>query len=139
MREKLEGLDSESLIRGLVVREPWASRIVDGHKSWEIRGIQTRIRGPIAIIAGGTSTILGMAVITEVVGPLSLEQYRNQGGPHGVLDDGPTQLPYPLTFAWVLATPVRFAVPVAYDHPSGAVIWVRFNSAVQAAIRRALG
>jgi len=38
---------------GLIVREPYASLIVDGRKVWEIRRRKTRHRGPLGIVSGG--------------------------------------------------------------------------------------
>jgi len=35
------------LDRLLVVAEPWASLLVDGEKTWELRATSTKIRGPI--------------------------------------------------------------------------------------------
>ena len=38
---------------GLIVREPFASMIVDGKKKWEIRTRKTNKRGEIYIISNG--------------------------------------------------------------------------------------
>lgn len=47
------------MLRSLVVRQPWATLMVTGSKPWEIRGSATRVRGPGAIAAGRTGTIVG--------------------------------------------------------------------------------
>ncbi len=42
-------------IKGLVVRQPWASLIATGRKTLEIRSWRTRHRGEILIVAGMTA------------------------------------------------------------------------------------
>lgn len=44
--------DFEEFIRVLAVRQPWASLIVEGLKTIEVRPRNTNIRGPVAIYAG---------------------------------------------------------------------------------------
>ena len=100
----------ESPRLGLVVRRPWVDLIVDGVKTWELRGSATRIRGAIALIEAGTGTIVGTARLVGV-------------------EEG--DLPYAQTYAWVLRGARRLPSPVPYDHPSGAVIWVRLSDAVR--------
>lgn len=38
---------------------------------------------------------------------------------------------YRQTYAWVVENPRRLARPVEYQHPSGAVIWVRLEPGVE--------
>lgn len=42
--------DTLALLHGLIIRQPWLDRILDGQKTWEIRGTNTQIRGPIGLI-----------------------------------------------------------------------------------------
>ena len=58
--------------RGLLIRQPFADWIVDGKKTWEIRGSATNVRGRVAILACGTRTVLGTCELCDVVGPLRL-------------------------------------------------------------------
>lgn len=37
-------------IRGLILKSPWIDLILDGRKTWEIRGSNTLVRGHIALI-----------------------------------------------------------------------------------------
>ncbi|MBO9608062.1 MAG: ASCH domain-containing protein [Paenibacillaceae bacterium] len=118
--------------RALVIREPYASRIVDGTKKWEIRGSGTLIRGKIAIIAGGTGTMIGSCELTDVIGPLSLDEYTLSYEQRGLRQiEACDKLPYKQTFAWVMSHAKRFRSPVAYEHPNGAVIWVKLKAAWQ--------
>src|SRR5690348_6834757 len=60
-------------LRGLLVRDPYASQLLDGEKIWEIRGRSTHIRGPILIVKSGTGQLFGTADLVRVLGPLELE------------------------------------------------------------------
>lgn len=112
--------------RGLMVREPWARLILDGKKSWEIRGTRTAIRGLIYIIPSGSGRIAGACEIVDVFGPLSVEDMMAHTAAHLTPADELllTGLPYKNTYAWVLANPQRFEDPIPYKHPSGAITWV---------------
>jgi hypothetical protein len=124
-------------LRGLLVRDPYASQLLDGVKVWEIRGRSTHIRGPILIIKSGTGQVFGAADLVRVLGPLELddlvtaaelpceerEEFRRSG------------LPYPKTYAYVLSNPRRFERPIPYSHPSGAVTWVRLPDLDLKAVR----
>jgi hypothetical protein len=48
-----------SLDRLLVVAEPWASMLVNGDRTWELRTTSTKVRGPVGIAGKGTGTIIG--------------------------------------------------------------------------------
>lgn len=113
--------------RGLLVRDPCASQLLNGEKVWEIRGRPTQIRGPVVIIKSGTGRAFGTANLVRVLGPLELEdllaapelpreereEFRRDG------------LPYLKTYAYVFTNPRWFERPIRYRHPSGAVTWVR--------------
>jgi hypothetical protein len=113
--------------RGLMVRDPYASQILDGEKVWEIRGRPTQIRGQIVIIKSGSGCAFGTVKLVRVLGPIGLddliqareitreerEEFRRTG------------LPYPKTYAYVMTNPRWFQRPIPYRHPSGAVTWVR--------------
>lgn len=113
--------------KGLMVRDPYATQLLDGQKVWEIRGRSTQIRGRIVIIKSGTGRAYGTVNLVRVLGPLSLDDLiyapelpiaeRNEFERDG--------LPYAKTYAYVVSDPKWFAEPVPYNHPSGAVTWVR--------------
>ena len=124
--------------RALVIREPWAGMILSGAKTWEIRGSNTRIRGPIAIIAGGTGKIFGVCDLVEAIGPLSIDEYTKAYHQRGGTMEQQSSLPYERTYAWVMARPSRLSCPLAYQHPNGAVIWVHLQSQVKQNLRQAL-
>jgi hypothetical protein len=114
-------------LRGLLVRDPYASQLLDGEEIWEIRGRSTHIRGPILIIKSGTGHLFGTADLVRVLGPLELEDLvaASELPRHEREELRRSGLPYPKTYAYVFSNPRRFKKPVPYRQPSGAVTWVR--------------
>jgi hypothetical protein len=113
--------------RGLVVRDPYATQLLNGEKIWEIRGKATLIRGPVVIIKSGTSRAYGTARLIRVLGPLALDDLMMARElPHEEREEfRHAGLPYPKTYAYVFSSPQWFDRPISYKHPSGAVTWVR--------------
>jgi hypothetical protein len=56
-------------MKGLIIRAPYVDWIVDGKKTWEIRGSATKVRGPLALIKGGSGTIVGTCTLSDVIAP----------------------------------------------------------------------
>lgn len=61
------------LTHGLIVDQPWIQLIICGNKSWEMRANAVKRRGPVALIAKGTGTVVGVAHLVDVRGPFSSE------------------------------------------------------------------
>jgi len=127
-------------MRALVVQAPHIERILDGAKIWEIRGSRTNVREQIGLIRGGSGTIIGVCELIDCTGPLTAEQFRKNARKLGMTPSKAELLYgyYKKTYAWVLANPSYLRIPVPYNHPSGAIIWVRLESATQRAVKRAL-
>jgi hypothetical protein len=126
-------------MKGLLIKTPWIDKILDGFKTWEIRGSNTKIRGPIALIRSGSGTVVGICELEDVIGPVSISKLRISKSFHAI----PTNrfkkgLPYPNTYAWVMGNIKRLNKPVPYEHPRGAVIWVNLSTLVVKQIRRVL-
>ena len=128
--EKRRGADG-GLDRGLLIMSEPLSRILDGTKTWEIRGNATTRRGPIALIESKSGHVVGTCEVVDVIGPLSLAQLRRNADKAG---SRPDSLYYRTTYAWVLQGARRLAKPVPYTHPGGAVIWVRLKPSVIAKV-----
>jgi hypothetical protein len=112
-------------MKGLIVKSPWIDKILSGEKPWEIRGSNTLIRGRIALIKSGTSTILGTV---ELVDSLYLESFfdlHDNRDKHCIDDLSKVTYKYP--HAWVMKRPVKFDSPIPYNHPQGAIIWVNLH------------
>ena len=124
-----------TVTRGLILRPYWLDRILAGTKTWEIRGTDTAVRGPIGLIASGSGILIGLV---DLVGtePLTSATYL-AGFPHHAIPCRPDQpLPYPHPWAWHVARPWRFPTPIPYLHPQGAVRWVRLDLVVDVPCNR---
>jgi hypothetical protein len=120
------------LDRLLVVAEPWASLLVDGDKTWELRTTSTKVRGPIGIAAKGTGTIIGAVHLVDVHGPFTRDEIAPYEHLHRVPASSTSTYSGPKgLYAWEVTGTVRFETPVAYRHPHGAVIWVLLDPPVE--------
>lgn len=118
-------------VRGIIIRQPWVEHILNGEKTWELRGKNTKIRGPVALIEGGTGTIVGMFNIVDSEGPLSRIQRVEAADRKQILACEIDEDMYDTVYAWKIENVVRFSEPVPYKHPSGAVIWVTLQEDVK--------
>ena len=59
-----------STMEGLVIREPWISRILAGRKIWEMRSTACRKRGRIALIRAGSGLVVGVADLVDSLAAL---------------------------------------------------------------------
>src|SRR5665213_3012769 len=64
-----------SNVRALLIRPAPLGQILEGTKTWEIRGSKTLVRETIGLIASGSGTVVGVCDLVDCVGPLSAEQY----------------------------------------------------------------
>ena len=119
------------LTSGLVIDTPHIDRILAGEKVWEMRSSRTATRGLIALIRKGSGQVVGVARLVDVLGPLSLDERLAAIGRHRIEEDrlrsGEVDK---WNHAWVLEGARRLDDPVSYEHPSGAVIWVRLTPSV---------
>lgn len=121
-------IDGMIVTRGLLIMSPWIEKILSGEKTWEMRGIPTDIRGPIALIKSGSGLILGTCNLVAVKGPLPMTEILSTDK-HGIPQSEVENLlrnvlKYEKVYAWVLEEARPLRNPIPYDHPSGAVRWV---------------
>lgn len=57
---------TERVLRGLTIKQPWASLIAQGHKTIENRTWSTAHRGPLVIVAGRTTDPEGLKLATRL-------------------------------------------------------------------------
>jgi len=108
--------------KGLIVREPYASLIVEGKKVWEIRKTRTKIRGEILIISNGKA--IGKAELVDVLGPFTPEELAEHVDKHRAsatfLKEYSNGKPL---YAWVLKNAEKFDRPKEVEMAKGVQIW----------------
>ena len=110
---------------GLLIRSPWIDLILKGKKTWELRSRKTSVRGTIALIRVGSGQILGICKLVGVAGPLEFDDLRMNITKHRVPPEGFSGFSSGKIFAWLLDDAMTFSSPIPYEHPRGAVVWVR--------------
>lgn len=118
-------------MRALLIRQPWIDMILDGKKTWEIRGSRTSFRETIALVASGSGSVLGVCDLIDCLGPLTAAEFRENAKKAGMRPGEAKLVSYEKIYAWVLAKPRRLKRWVPYEHPSGAVIWVKLDPKVE--------
>ena len=124
-----------AITHALIIRKGPLDKILRGNKTWEVRGSDTKRRGLIALIEGGSGLIVGACELVTTVGPLTLATLQRNARKAGFRADG---LYYERTFAWVLRGAQRLRRPVPYRHRRGVVIWARLSAREAARVRAAL-
>ena len=124
------------MLRALLIRRPYINFILDGKKTWEIRGSRTAIRGTIALVQSGSGTVIGLCELVDCIGPLTENSYRQNASKAGIRPKEAKLGRYRQTYAWVMERPRCLNRPVPYCHPSGAVIWVNLDANVQRKIMK---
>jgi hypothetical protein len=109
---------------GLVIKEPWISKILRGEKTWEMRSKPTNKRERIALIRKGSGSIVGLATVTGTLGPLDERQIVATFHKHGVAPEDVGSWCH----AWILENVLELVQPVRYVHKGGAVTWVTLDS-----------
>ena len=108
-------------MKALVIRQPWAWAIIEGHKTIENRSWTTRYRGPLAVIAGSSKASLlngrefiewlGILVPASlpmgcILGVVNLVDIIRPSQSADAFSEGP--------WCWVLESPVKLERPVPY-------------------------
>jgi uncharacterized protein DUF4338/ASCH domain-containing protein len=111
----------------LLVRDPWATLILSGSKTWEIRS--SRLKEDkfktVAIAKSGEKGIHRIYGVVDIVGckgPLVLKDLQDNFEKHNDIEDT-KKLPYTKTYAWVLKNPRLLKKPLDYEYKNGWVIW----------------
>eukprot|EP00811_Abedinium_folium_P011118 NODE_2028_length_2309_cov_4.710357.p1 GENE.NODE_2028_length_2309_cov_4.710357~~NODE_2028_length_2309_cov_4.710357.p1 ORF type:complete len:744 (+),score=158.08 NODE_2028_length_2309_cov_4.710357:283-2232(+) len=106
----------------LVVQKYWLELILQGAKTWEIRGKTTDRRGIIKLAQSGTGMLLGHVRLVDCVA-VDRANFASFVEKHRVSDV--SLVPYRRIYAWVLTDAMRYDVPRKYQHNRGAVVWVK--------------
>lgn len=108
--------------KALIIRGQWLNLILTGEKTWEMRSRPTKVTGWIGLIEAGTGLIVGKALLVSGHERPSLAELICNKDKHRVED---LSILNKWCFAWKLEQAERFKEPIPYNHPKGAVIWVR--------------
>lgn len=127
-------------MKGIIILEPWISKILAGEKTWEMRDRNWDYRGPIALIRKGSGVVVGVADLIDVRGPFDDDQLRDAISFHRVppecfYKDGKPRW----RRAWVLEKARALPDPVPYRHPRGAVITVNLEQETTDAVLKQRG
>ena len=115
--------------RALVVKKVWLDKILDNGKIWEMRTTKTYVRGVVGLIEAGTGLIVGT---TEIVGCAKpIETPENAWSTKKLHQVEYIELLKKWKCPWILKDSKRLDKPIPYDHPQGAVIWVRFDKEIE--------
>ena len=111
---------------GLIIKKKWLGLIFSGKKTLEIRGCSTKKTGvPIYLLESGSRRVRGTCIIQSVY-PISCSDWSEERGNHCVdLSYKELKERYKNPHAWVLADVKPVENVWYYDHPNGAVIWVK--------------
>ena len=109
-------------MKGLIVKDPWATKILTGEKTIEIRGSNTNQRGKIGIIKSRTKRVFGTVEVVDSI-RLTEEDFNALRDKHKV-DCKYSELPYKNVYGWVLENPVIYNEPQEVNVSKGCIIWV---------------
>lgn len=123
-------------LQGLVIREPFITKILLREKTWEMRSKRSLARGQIALIRQGSGMVVGIAYMSDCLpAVLSREAYALAEQYHAI---PPEQQEYAIRAGWVvpwILTDARpLSRPVRYKHRCGVVIWVNLEDDVSAQV-----
>ncbi|MBL3554762.1 MULTISPECIES: ASCH domain-containing protein [Marinobacter] len=123
---------------GLVVSEPWLTRILEKGKRWEMRSAKSNRRGPIALIEKGSGQVVGVAELVDVKGPFGNKEMAANEDSHQIPSEIYGASDYKWHYAWVLENATALPSAVPYKHKNGAVIWVQLDEQTQQGIAEQL-
>jgi hypothetical protein len=110
----------------LILKPEWLNAILFEGKRMEIRGVSSKKIGQrIGLMASKTDHIMGMATITDCVGPMTVEEFISNEGLHHCTTG---KLPYEKTFGWILDDVVAFDTPIPHKRKRGAIIFSTFHN-----------
>lgn len=126
------------ITKGLIIDEPWISKILNGEKIWEMRSKHTAHRGFFALIRKGSGQVVGIASLKVASDPYTEASLEKNASKHCVGPELYSRPDYKWRYAWELGDIRPLQRPVPYVHKNGAVTWVTLDQAAQEGIQRQL-
>ena len=111
------------MTKGLFVKEPWIDLLLSGDKTWEIRGSDTKHRGPLFLIKSGTGQAFGLINLYETQ-KIPKEDFLKYAEHHKVYNQ---EVSYKNIWAWKMEKPRIFESPVDIKLKPGAVIFLNLE------------
>lgn len=111
---------------GLIIKKKWLDLIVSGKKTLEIRGSNTtKIDQDIYLLESGTRRVRAICKIYATY-PISCSNWSEEREKHCVdISYRDLKNRYKNPYAWVLSNIEPMDDILYYEHPQGAVIWVK--------------
>jgi ASCH domain len=113
-------------VKGLIIREPWITKILNGEKTWEMRPKVSHYRGPIALIPKDSDELIGVVEMIDSLPELrTLEAYAEAFEFHRVPPESQASaFSARWRIPWVLRDARALIEPVRYKRRKGPVAWV---------------
>jgi hypothetical protein len=131
---------AQMIVRALVVAEPWIGMILAGRKTWEMRSRATKIRETVGLIRKGSGTVVGVVRLVGCGAPLDMRALMVNADRHCIPAN---KLADAICAGWVVPWHLEDArllqTPIHYDHPNGAVGWVKLERDVSAKLQEMTG
>lgn len=110
----------------LIIKPNWGTKILNGEKTWEIRGSDTKKRGRVALAFSRTGKKYGEAELTASI-RLTENMWKSGFDKHCICGMSWAELleVYKHPHAWVFEKPAWYEEPIAFTPHPGAVIWVK--------------
>jgi len=110
--------------KGLIIKKYWLDKIFHEGKEWEMRSRRTSINGKIYLIEAGSGLIVGEANL-KGCSPLPIKPDNKYFDKHKIKD---VELLKKWKYAWFLSDVKKYDIPISYNHPKGAVVWVNIKN-----------
>lgn len=111
---------------GLIIKKKWLDLIISGKKTIEIRGSNTKKQGEkIYLLESRTNKVKATCVIRATY-PISCSDWSEEREKHCIdISYADLKKRYKSPYAWVLEDVQPIEDIWYYEHPQGAVIWVK--------------
>lgn len=122
----MSGAERKHHMDGLIIKEKWLDLILSGKKTLEIRGSNTtKINETIYLLESGTHRVRGTCAIKSTF-PITCDDWYNNTNKHCVdIPYSKLRKRYDTPYAWVLKDIEHWDDVSYYEHPKGAVIWIK--------------
>lgn len=122
---------THKITRALIVKKEHLDKFFVDHqmygepKTMEMRSSKTNIRERIQLIESGSGFIVGETTLYDCTEKLSIHKCRWLSSQHQVDE---IELLEKWCFGWRIKETVKYENPIPYEHPKGAMIWVKVNN-----------